>query len=179
MWTQITPAFFPTCPGWFSVMMGEGGLSLGGVYHRMENLCVPDATWNPWGHHATWNKSVTKRQIPHITRVTKFMESIIGAGERGMGNWHLVGTEFQFLQDKKSSGALWQTWMYLRVHLKMIKTVNSVLCVFHHNLKKNKNGICAQCFAAAWMGREFGGEWKHVYGRLRTFAVHLKLSQYC
>ena len=104
----------------------------------MENLCVPDDTWNPWGHHATWNKSVTKRQTPRITWMTKFMESIIGAGGRGTGNWHLMGTEFQFLQDKKSSGALWQTWMYLRVRLKMIKTVNSVLCVFHHSLKRTK-----------------------------------------
>ena len=32
------------------------------------------------------------------------------------------------------------------------------------------------CYVATWMGREFGGEWVHVYVRLRPFAVHLKLS---
>jgi len=24
-------------------------------------------------------------------------------------------------------------------------------------------GDCAQCYVAAWMGGEFGGEWIHVY----------------
>ena len=28
-------------------------------------------------------------------------------------------------------------------------------------------------------GREFGGEWIHVYIQLSPLAVHLKLSQYC
>ena len=35
----------------------------------------------------------------------------------------------------------------------------------------------AQYFVAAWVGREFGGEWIHVYLWLSPFAVHLKLSQ--
>ena len=34
----------------------------------------------------------------------------------------------------------------------------------------------AQCYVAAWMGRELEGEWKHVYIWLSPFAVHLKLS---
>ena len=33
----------------------------------------------------------------------------------------------------------------------------------------------AQCYVAAWMGGEFGGEWIHVYVWLSSFAVHLKL----
>ena len=37
----------------------------------------------------------------------------------------------------------------------------------------------AQCYVAAWMGEEFGGEWVHVYVWLGLFAVHLKLSQHC
>ena len=37
----------------------------------------------------------------------------------------------------------------------------------------------AQCYVAAWMGGEFGGEWTHVYVWLRPFAVRLKLSQHC
>ena len=40
-------------------------------------------------------------------------------------------------------------------------------------------GNSAQCYVAAWMGREFGGEWIHVYVRLNPFTVHLKLSQHC
>ena len=45
----------------------------------------------------------------------------------------------------------------------------------------NKDLLCstensAQCYVAAWMGREFGGEWKHVYVWLSPFAVYLKLS---
>ena len=37
----------------------------------------------------------------------------------------------------------------------------------------------AQCYVAAWMGGEFGGEWIHVYVGLRPFAVYLTLSQHC
>ena len=28
-------------------------------------------------------------------------------------------------------------------------------------------GNCGQCYVAAWVGREFGGEWIHVYEWLR------------
>ena len=34
----------------------------------------------------------------------------------------------------------------------------------------------AQCYVAAWMGREFGGEWIHVNVWLNLFAVHPKLT---
>jgi len=37
-------------------------------------------------------------------------------------------------------------------------------------------GNSAQCFVAAWMGEESGGEWIHVNVWLGPFAVHLKLS---
>ena len=37
----------------------------------------------------------------------------------------------------------------------------------------------AQCYLAAWMAGETGGEWIHVYVWLSLFAVHLKLSQHC
>ena len=37
----------------------------------------------------------------------------------------------------------------------------------------------AQCYAAASMGGESGGEWIHVYVWLSPFAAHLKLSQQC
>ena len=37
----------------------------------------------------------------------------------------------------------------------------------------------AQCYVAALLGGECGGEWIHVYVWLSPFAVHLKSSQYC
>ena len=37
----------------------------------------------------------------------------------------------------------------------------------------------AQCYVAAWMGREFGGEWIRIYVWPSPFSVHLKLSQHC
>ena len=39
-------------------------------------------------------------------------------------------------------------------------------------------GDSAQCYVAAWVGGEFGGEWIHVCVWLSPFAVHLKLSHY-
>ena len=36
----------------------------------------------------------------------------------------------------------------------------------------------SQCYVAAWMGGEFGGEWIHVCVWLSPFAVHLKLSKH-
>ena len=43
----------------------------------------------------------------------------------------------------------------------------------------NSTGNSALCYVAAWMGGEFGGEWKQVYAWLDPFPVHLKLSQHC
>ena len=40
-------------------------------------------------------------------------------------------------------------------------------------------GNSAQCYVAAWIGGEFGGEWIHVYVRLSPFPAHMKLSLHC
>ena len=40
-------------------------------------------------------------------------------------------------------------------------------------------GNSAKCYVAAWMGKEFGGEWIHVCVWLSPFVVYLKLSQHC
>ena len=40
-------------------------------------------------------------------------------------------------------------------------------------------GNCAQCYVAAWVGGEFGGQWIRMYIWLSPFAVHLRLSQHC
>ena len=37
----------------------------------------------------------------------------------------------------------------------------------------------AQCYMAAWMGRELEREWIHVYVWLDPFVVHLKVLQHC
>ena len=37
----------------------------------------------------------------------------------------------------------------------------------------------AQCYVAAWIGWQFGGEWIQVYVWLSPFPVHPKLSQCC
>ena len=36
-----------------------------------------------------------------------------------------------------------------------------------------------QCYAAAQMGGEFGGEWIYIYVWLNPFALYLELSQHC
>ena len=38
----------------------------------------------------------------------------------------------------------------------------------------NSTWNSAQCYVAAWMGREFGGEWIHVCIWLSLFTIHLK-----
>ena len=40
-------------------------------------------------------------------------------------------------------------------------------------------GSSAQCYVAAWMRGDFGGEWIRVHAQLSPFAFHLKLSQQC
>ena len=59
--------------------------------------------------------------------------------------------------------------MYILLCLKWITTKDLLY----------STGNSAQCYVAAWMGGEFGGEWIHVYVWLSPFAVHLKLSQHC
>ena len=48
----------------------------------------------------------------------------------------------------------------------------------------NKDRLCSawdsdQCYVAAWMGGEFGGEWIHVCIWLSLFSSRLKLPQHC
>ena len=59
--------------------------------------------------------------------------------------------------------------MYTLLHLK---------CITNRDLL-HSTGNSAQCYVAAWMGGEFGGEWIHVYAWLNPFAVDLKPSQHC
>ena len=40
-------------------------------------------------------------------------------------------------------------------------------------------GNSVQCYVAAWMGGELGGEWIRVYAWVSPFAVHQKLLQHC
>ena len=59
--------------------------------------------------------------------------------------------------------------MYTLIYLKW--KGNRPCCVAHGTLP-NVN-------MAAWMGGEFGGEWRCAYVWLSPFAVHLKLPQHC
>ena len=59
--------------------------------------------------------------------------------------------------------------MYTLLYLKWITNMDLLY----------STGNSAQCYAAAYMGGEFGEEWIHVYVWLIPFAVHLKLSQHC
>ena len=40
-------------------------------------------------------------------------------------------------------------------------------------------GNSAQCYVAAWVGGEFGGEWIPLYVWLGRFVVYLTLLQHC
>ena len=59
--------------------------------------------------------------------------------------------------------------VYTLLYLKWI--TNKVLL---HNI-----GNSGQCYVAAWMGGEVGGQWIHVCEWLSPFTVHQKLSQHC
>ena len=59
--------------------------------------------------------------------------------------------------------------MYTLLYLKWITNRDLLYCT----------GNSAQCYVAAWMGRESGGEWIHAYAWLSSFAVHLKLCEHC
>ena len=57
------------------------------------------------------------------------------------------------------------------------------LLIFKMDNQQGPTGTCtwnsAQCYVAAWMRGEFGGERIHVYVLLSPLEVHLKLSQPC
>ena len=53
---------------------------------------------------------------------------------------------------------------------------NHVILLFLQKMLHIENSL--QCYVAAWMGGEFGGEWIHLYAWLSPFAIHLKLSQH-
>ena len=59
--------------------------------------------------------------------------------------------------------------MYTLLYLKWITNKNLLY----------STGNSAQCYVAAWMVAEFGGEWIYEYVCLSPCAVHLKLSQHC
>ena len=56
--------------------------------------------------------------------------------------------------------------MYTRLYLKWITNKDLLY----------STGNPAQCYMAAWMGGEFGGEWIDMYVWLSSFTVHLKLA---
>ena len=59
--------------------------------------------------------------------------------------------------------------VYTLLHLKWITSKDLLY----------STGNSVQCYVAARMGEEFGGEWIHVPVWLSPFAVQLELSQQC
>lgn len=63
-----------------------------------------------------------------------------------MGNYYLIGIEFQFYKIKRVMGMAEVTvtgqceciLYHWTVHLNVVKMVNFVLCVFYHNKKRKK-----------------------------------------
>jgi len=64
---------------------------------------------------------------------------------------------------------VWGMDMYTLLYLKWITDKDQLYATWNS----------AQCYVAAWMGREFGGQWIHVYVWLSPFTVYLKLSPCC
>lgn len=53
----------------------------------------------------------------------------------GMGSYYLMGTEHWFYEIKRvleMDGANGRTAIGMYVHLKMVKVVNYILCIFYH-----------------------------------------------
>ena len=57
-------------------------------------------------------------------------------------------------------------------------TLLCLKCITNKDLLYS-TGNSAQCYVAAWMRGEFGGEWIHVCVWLSPFTVNLKLSRNC
>ena len=80
---------------------------------------------NPKGINIKWNVPVTKKTntawfyLYELPRVVKFIETesrmlvVRDFGPGGMGSYSLIGIEFHFLQDKKSSG----DWLHTIVNI--------------------------------------------------------------
>ena len=51
--------------------------------------------------------------------------------------------------------------------------------IFKMDNQEGHTGNSAQCYIAAWVGKQFDGEWIHVYVWPNSFTVHMKLSQQC
>ena len=59
--------------------------------------------------------------------------------------------------------------MYTLLYLKWITNKNLLYSTWNS----------AQCYAPAWIGGGFGGEWIHVYAWLSPYVVHWELTQHC
>ena len=65
----------------------------------------------------------------------------------------------------------WGVWV-LHVYISVLKMDNQ-------QGPTVSTGNSAQCYMAAWMGGEFGGERIHVSAWMRPFSIYLRLSQHC
>ena len=92
----------------------------------------------------------------------------------GWGLWDTWKRYASFYFEDASNNSNWMVMesgmdMYAPLHWKWITSKDSLYSTCNS----------AQCYVAAWMGWELGGEWIHVHVWLRPLSVHLKLSQHC
>ena len=84
---------------------------------------------------------------------------------------HLENKFSSTREEKRGDGLVreFEVNFYTRLYLKWITNKDLLY----------STGNSAQCYAAAWMGEEFGGEWVHVYVRRSHSTLYMKRSQRC
>ena len=157
------------------------------------NLKIWRMSASSWWQNASWNSSWKVYRLEQITRFS-IVRSLASKDPNGT---HPIKPSTQPRFREVSSGRTHSTdrclsnsksrgqrtdggggWgivrefgidMYTLLHLEGITNEDLLY----------STGNSAQCYVAAWMLGELGGEWIHVYVCLSPIAVRLKPSEYC
>ena len=130
-----------------------------------------------------------KNEIMPLAASWMDLESAILCEVRQRRNivWHPL-----YVESKKK----WYKWTYLPNRKRLTDLKNELIvaggegivrefgktmytAIFKMDNLLQRTGNSAQCYAAAWMGGECGGERRHVCVWLSPLAAHLKPSQHC
>ena len=122
--------------------------------------------------------------LPHVHLLT-FHKAVRGYNVIPRQQWSSIISVHLIIFYPLSNRLAWYSTLISIKIIFIFKEFKSSMCLMPY-LKwiTNKDllyssGNSAQCYAAAWIGGEFGGEWMHVYVWLSFFTVHPNLSQYC